>query len=98
MIRSQPQKPSIVIDNWNEIIGNLWEHLPHFRDEVYVYDDSCLKLDCIKLQYIDQEESGSDSEPWPHQDIPDVEDICEEVDKTKDEKAKDESKVSILQS
>lgn len=78
------QKPSMVTDKWNEIIEDLWEHL-HFQDEKYVYDDSCLKLDCVTLQYVDEEESYSDSEPWPHQDASDVKHAQEKVNETRNE-------------
>jgi len=75
MIHSQPQKSSVVPDKWTEIIEDLWKHLPHFQYEEYPYDDNCLKFDCFKLQFInDQEEGDSDSEPWPHQITPNKED------------------------
>ena len=83
---TRPQKSSMVPDTkWTEIIEDLWKHLPHFQDEKYLYDDKCLKFDCIKLQYGDQEESDSDSETWPHQNTPDMQESLEEVDEIADE-------------
>ena len=81
MTHLQPQKLSVVTDQWTEIIDDLWMHLPYFDDE-NLYDDKCLKFDCVKLQYGDQEESDNDSETWPH--ILDKEDAPEKVDEVKE--------------
>lgn len=80
MTHSQPQKLPVVTDQWTEII-DLWMHLPYFHN---LYDEKCLKFDCVKLQYGDQEESHNDSETWPHQNILDKEDAPEEVDEVKE--------------
>jgi len=39
-----------------------------FKKEEELYDNDCLKLDCIKLQFgnDDADESDNDSETWPH--------------------------------
>lgn len=77
---SQAQN-SIVEDKWTEIIEDLWKHLPHFQDDEELYDDNCLKFDCVALQFGDGEESDSDSETWLHQNTSDMEDSYEEVTK-----------------
>ena len=53
---------------WTENIEDLLTHLPNVQKEEELYDDNCLKLDCIKLQFgdDDDEESDNDSETWPH--------------------------------
>ena len=84
MTHLQPQKLSTVPDQWTEIIEDLWKHLPYFQDEKYLYDDNCLKFDCVKLQYGDQEESENESETWPHQNTLGKEDVPEEVDEVKE--------------
>ena len=92
MTRSQAQNTPKEEEKWTEIIEDLWKvHLPHFQDEVKVYDDNCLKLDCVTLQYGDDEESESDSEPWLDQDI---EDSTEDTRETKE--TEKESKLSAF--
>ena len=75
---------SIVVEKWTEIIEDLWKHLPHFQDDEELYDDHCLKFDCVALQFGDGEESDSDSETWLHQNSSDMEDSFEIVQKTED--------------
>ena len=81
MAQSQSQNP---LDKWSEIIEDLWEHLSHFKDKenfLSLYDDNCLKLDCITLQYVDgQESTSSDSITWLHQNTSDMEDSHVETD------------------
>ena len=92
MTHSQAQNTPKGEDKWTEIIEDLWKvHLPHFQDEVKVYDDDCLKLDCVTLQYGDDEESESDGETWLDQDI---EDSTEETIETKE--TEEESKLSAF--
>ena len=74
MIRSQLQK-SLVANKWSEIIEDLWESLPHFQDKKEWYEESCLRLNCVTLQFGEDEESD-DSETWPNQ-IPNFEDVQE---------------------
>ena len=71
----------MVEDKWTEIIEDLWKHLPHFQDVEELYDDHCLKFDCVTLQFGHGEESDSDSETWVHQNTSDMEDSYEEVTK-----------------
>ena len=71
-----------VEDKWTEIIEDLWEHLPHFQDKEELYDDHCLKFDCVTLQFGDGEESDTDSETWLHQNTSDMEDSLVEVETT----------------
>ena len=71
-------------DKWTEIIEDLWKHLPHFQDEEELYDDDCLKFDCVTLQFGDGEESDSDSETWLHQNTSDMEVSDDEVTKTEE--------------
>ena len=87
---SPPAKdPSAGENKWTEFIEDLWKvHLPHFQDEVKVYDDNCLKFDCV--YYGDDEESESDSETWLDKDI---EDSVVEVSETKE--TEKESKLNI---
>ena len=80
MAQSQSQGSSV---KWNEIIEDLWEHLSHFKDKenLLLYDDGCLKLDCITSQYVDgQESTSSDSITWLHQNTSDMEDSLVETD------------------
>ena len=79
MTHSQAQNTAVE-DKWTEIIEDLWEHLPHFQDEEELYDDHCLKFDCVTLQFGDGEESDSDSETWLHQNTSDMEDSFVEVE------------------
>ena len=79
MTHSQAQNTAVE-DKWTEIIEDLWEHLPHFQDEEELYDDHCLKFDCVALQFGDGEESDSDSETWLHQNTSDMEDSFVEVE------------------
>ena len=83
MTDSQAQN-STAEDKWTEIIEDLWKHLPHFQDEEELYDDNCLKFDCVTLQFGDGEESDSDSETWLDQNTLDMEDSDEEVTKTEE--------------
>ena len=54
--------------------------------KLLLYDDSCLKLDCITLQYVDgQESTSSDSITWLHQNTSDMEDSLVEIGKTSSE-------------
>ena len=73
LVNLQPQNLSTAQIKWTEIIEDLWKYLPHFQNEDQLYDENCLKFDCIKLQFGDSEESESDDEPWPHDDDPTVE-------------------------
>ena len=85
MAQSQSQSSP---DKWNEIIEDLWEHLSHFKDKErsLLYDESCLKLDCITLQYVDgQESTSSDSITWLHQNTSDMEDSLVEIGETSSE-------------
>ena len=80
MAQSQSQNSP---DKWSEIIEDLWEHLSHFKDKetLSLYDDNCLKLDCITLQYVDgQESTSSDSITWLHQNTSDLEDSLVKTD------------------
>ena len=72
MVNSQ-QNSSNAPTKWSEIIEDLWKYLPRFQDEEQLYDENCLKFECITLQFGDGEESESDNEPWPHDDDPTVE-------------------------
>ena len=81
MTHSQAQNTAVK-DNWTEIIEDLWEHLPHFQDKEELYDDHCLKFDCVTLQFGDGEESDTDSETWLHQNTSDMEDSLVEVETT----------------
>ena len=74
MIRSQLQK-SLVANKWTEVIEDLWESLPHFQNKEW-YEESCLKLNCVTLQFGEAEESDNDSETWPNQ-MPIIEDVQE---------------------
>lgn len=74
-----------VEDKWTEIIEDLWKHLPHFQDEKMLYNDECLKFNCVTLQFGDREESDSDSETWPHQSTSDMEDSFLKADETKED-------------
>ena len=89
----QVKDPSAGENKWTEIIEDLWKvHLPHFQDEVKVFDDNCLKFDCVT--YGDGEESDSDSETWLDHNIPDMEDSVVEVSETK-ETEKKESELTV---
>jgi len=70
MVNLQPQNSSTVQNKWTEIIEDLWKYLPYLQDEEQLYDENCLKYDCIKLQFGDGdgEENESDDEPWPQDD------------------------------
>ena len=47
---------------WKEVVEDIWrEHLPHFRDGVYVGDGDFM-FDAAKEQYGFQYESGSEGE------------------------------------
>ncbi|XP_065913406.1 uncharacterized protein [Dysidea avara] len=70
MVNLRSQNPSTETVQWTEIIEDLWKYLPHFQDEEQLYDENCLKFDCIKLQFGDGEESESGDEPWPHDNSP----------------------------
>ena len=85
MTHSQAQSSSAVEDKWTEIVEDLWKHLPHFQDVEDLYDDNCLKFNCVTLQFGDGEESDSDSETWLHQNTSDTEDSLVEVHDTKEE-------------
>ena len=81
----QVKNPSAGENKWTEIIEDLWKvHLPHFQDEVKVYDDHCLKFDCVTLQYGDDEESESDSETWLDYNTSDMEDSIVKVSETEE--------------
>ena len=69
-------------NKWTEIIEDLWQFLPL---EKYWYNDHCLKFDCVRLQFGDQEENDNDSETWPQQNPSDAEDACEEASEIKTE-------------
>lgn len=84
MTHSQTQSSTVVEDKWTEIIEDLWKHLPHFQDVEDLYDDNCLKLNCVTLQFGDGEESESDSETWLQQNTSDTEDSLVEVHDTKE--------------
>ena len=82
MTHSQGQN-STAEEKWTEIIEDLWrKHLPHFQDEEELYDDNCLKFNCVALQFGDGEESDSDSETWLHQNTSDMEDSFVEVNES----------------
>ena len=81
MIHSQPHKSLVTGSKWTEIIEDLWQFLPL---EKHWYDDHCLKLDCVRLQFGDQEESDDDSETWPQQNPSDTKDACKTADEIKD--------------
>jgi len=85
MTDSQAQSSAAVEDKWTEIIEDLWKHLPHFQDVEDLYDDNCLKFNCVTLQFGDEEESDSDSETWLHQNTSDMEDSLVEVHDSKEE-------------
>ena len=85
---AQQSKSQSTTTKWNEIIQDLWEHLSHFKDKenLLLYDDGCLKLDCITLQYVDgQESTSSDSITWLHQNTSDMEDSLVEIGETSSE-------------
>ena len=73
MIDSQPQSISMTLPKWSEIIEDLWKYLPHFQEEEQLYDDNCLKLDCITLQFGDGKESKDYYIPWIECDVPSIE-------------------------
>lgn len=94
----------VTSNKWTEVIEDLWESLPL---EKYWYDDHCLKFDCVRLQFGDQEESDNDSETWPQQNPSDAEDACNEASKIENKVVtedhheavndiKDESKFMII--
>lgn len=85
MIHSQPHKSLVTGSKWTEIIEDLWQFLPL---EQHWYDDQCLKFDCVRLQFGDQEESDNDSETWPQQNPSDTKDACKTADEIKDEENK----------
>lgn len=61
---------------WNELIEDLWIHLPRFKDEeeLPLYDENCLKLDCRTLRYVYREDSTSNhSITWLDQSTSDTE-------------------------
>lgn len=92
----QIKDPSAGERKWTEIIEDLWKvHLPHFQDEVKLYDDNCLKFDCVNLQYGDDEESDSDSETWLDQNTSDMEDSMEEVSETEETEKQSELTISL---
>jgi len=68
IVNSRPQNSSTTQTKWSEIIEDLWNYLPHLQDEEQLYDEDCLKFDCVRLQFGDGGESESDDEPWPHDD------------------------------
>ena len=74
---------------WTEVIEDLWKFLPL---EKYWYNDHCLKFDCVRLQFGDQEESDDDSETWPQQSPSVTEGACEPADEIKDKENKMEHK------
>ena len=74
MTDSQPQESSTAPTKWSEIIEDLWKYLPHFQDEEQLYDEDCLKFDCVKLQFGDGEESDSDDTPWVLCDLSSIKD------------------------
>ena len=85
MVHSQPQSSP---NKWSELIEALWKHLSHFKrkEKPLLYDETCLKLDCETLQYVDGQESiASDSITWPHQSTSEVEDSAEKVGDTSSE-------------
>ena len=85
MTHSQSQS-SAAKEKWTEIIEDLWKkHLPHFQDEEKLYDDNCLKFDCVTLQFGDREESDSDSETWLHKNTTDMKDSRVKVNETEEE-------------
>lgn len=84
MTHSQAQN-SAEENKWTEIIEDLWKKLPHFQDEEDLYDNNCLKFDCVALQFGDGEESDSDSETWLHQNTSDMEDSFVVVNETKED-------------
>ena len=95
MTCSQVKDHSAVERKWTEIIEDLWKvHLPHFQDEVKLYDDNCLKFDCVNLQYGNDEESDSDSETWLDQNTSDMEDSVEEVSETEETEKESELTMS----
>lgn len=70
-------------NKWSEVIEDLWEHLSHFKDKekLLPYDENCLKLDCITLQFVDGEDStSSDSVTWLDQKTLDMDESLVEID------------------
>ena len=56
------QSQSHPAQEWSENIKDLWKiHLSHFQKN---YDDNCLKLDCVTLQYVDGNDNETESEIW----------------------------------
>jgi len=94
MAHVQTQTAATPVKQWTEIIVDLWKYLPHFQDdEEELYDENCLKFDCINLQFGDGEESESDSETWLHHNTSDMEESLIEVDEAKKKIAQDECKL-----
>jgi len=94
MANLQTQTATIAVDKWTEIIEDLWKYLPHFQDkDVELYDDNCLKFDCVTLQFGDGEESESDSETWLHHNTSDMEESLVEVEDTKKKMSHDDCKL-----
>jgi len=60
-MESKEQSTATTLSQWTEIIENLWDRLPHFQQW---YDEDCLKFNCVKLQFGDDEESDNDDEIW----------------------------------
>ena len=89
----QTQSATTAVNKWTEIIEDLWKYLPHFQDEEELYDDNCLKFDCVNLQFGDGEESDSDSETWLHHNTSDMEESLVEVNETKKKMSQDECKL-----
>ena len=95
MAHVQTQSATTAVKKWTEIIEDLWKHLPHFQDEEELYDDNCLKFDCVNLQFGDGEESDSDSETWLHHNTSDMEESLVEVDETKRKMSQDDRKLFL---
>jgi len=68
IVNSRPQNSSTTQTKWSEVIEDLWNYLPHLQDEEQLYDEDCLKFDCVKLQFGDGDGEESDDKPWPHDD------------------------------
>ena len=79
LARLQMQSSTSAVGKWTEIIEDLWKYLPHFQDEEQLYDDNCLKFDCVHLQFGDGEESENDSQTWLHHNTSDMEESLVEV-------------------
>lgn len=60
MSNSQPQSSKVLV-KWTEIIEDFWKA---FKNKDQLYDENCLKYNCLKLQFHSDEVEESDNESW----------------------------------